>query len=82
MRSFLTVLGVVIGVVSVIVIAAILTGMRGSIISMVEEMGTSNIYAFHLSTSQITMNREEFQRKPLTVEDAEALLIDAAEHLP
>ena len=46
MRSFLTVLGVVIGVITVIVIASILTGMRGSIVSMVEEMGTSNIYAF------------------------------------
>ena len=75
MRSFLTVLGVVIGVITVIVIASILTGMRGSIISMVEEMGTSNIYAFHLTTGpHLSRDREEFQRKPLTVEDAEALL--------
>ncbi len=73
MRSFLTVLGVVIGVITVIVIASILTGMRGSIVSMVEEMGTSNIYAFHLTTGQLSMNREEFQRKPLTVENAKAL---------
>ncbi len=74
MRSFLTVLGVVIGVITVIVIASILTGMRGSIVSMVEEMGTSNIYAFHLTTGpHISRDREEFQRKPLTVEDAEAL---------
>ena len=73
MRSFLTVLGVVIGVITVIVIASILTGMRGSIVSMVEEMGTSNIYVFHLTTGQLSMNREEFQRKPLTVENAKAL---------
>ena len=75
MRSFLTVLGVVIGVITVIVIASILTGMRGSIVSMVEEMGTSNIYAFHLSTGpQINRDREEFRRKPLNVEDAAALM--------
>ena len=75
MRSFLTVLGVVIGVITVIVIASILTGMRGSIVSMVEEMGTSNIYAFHLSTGMhMNRDREEYQRPPLRVEDAEALL--------
>ncbi len=75
MRSFLTVLGVVIGVITVIVIASILTGMRGSIVSMVEEMGTSNIYAFHLTTGpHLSRDREEFQRKPLTVENAAALL--------
>ncbi|MFH1964676.1 MAG: ABC transporter permease, partial [Acidobacteriota bacterium] len=74
MRSSLTVLGVVIGVITVIVIASILTGMRGSIVSMVEEMGTSNIYAFHLTTGpHLSRDREEFQRKPLTVEDAAAL---------
>jgi hypothetical protein len=28
----------------------ILTGMRQSIVSIVEEYGTNNIYAFHLST--------------------------------
>jgi len=75
MRSFLTVLGVVIGVITVIVIASLLTGMRGSIVSMVEEMGTSNLWAFHLSTGpQMNRDREEYQRPPLRVEDAEALL--------
>ncbi len=75
MRSFLTVLGVVIGVITVIVIASLLTGMRGSIVSMVEEMGTSNIWAFHLSTGpQLNRDREEFQREPLRIEDAKALM--------
>ena len=50
MRSLLTVLGVIIGVLTVIVIASILTGMRQSIINLVEQYGTHNIYAFHLST--------------------------------
>ena len=49
-RSFLTILGIVVGVVTAIVVASILTGMRNSIVSIVEEYGTNNIYAFHLST--------------------------------
>ena len=53
-RSFLTVLGIVIGVMTAIVIASILTGMRQSIISIIEEYGTNNIYAFHLSTGPRT----------------------------
>ena len=47
-------LGIVIGVMAAIVIASILTGMRQSIISIIEEYGTNNIYAFHLSTGPRT----------------------------
>jgi putative ABC transport system permease protein len=49
-RSILTVLGIVVGVAVVVVVASILTGLRTTITSMVEEYGTNNIYAFHLST--------------------------------
>jgi putative ABC transport system permease protein len=74
-RSFLTVLGIVIGVMTVVAIASILTGMRNSIVSIVEEYGTNNIYAFHLSTGPRMGNRDrsEYQRKPLSLEDADAL---------
>ena len=80
MRSFLTVLGVIIGVLTVIVISSILTGMRQSIINLVEEYGTQNIYAFHLSTGPHVgrRDRQEWQRKPLTVEDAEAIRREAS----
>jgi putative ABC transport system permease protein len=75
LRSFLTVLGIVIGVTVVIVVATILTGLRGRIVSMVEEYGTNNIYAFHLSTGPRIgeRDRSEYMRKPLTPEDAEAI---------
>jgi putative ABC transport system permease protein len=78
-RSFLTVLGIVIGVMTVVAIASILTGMRNSIVSIVEEYGTNNIYAFHLSTGPRMGNRDrsEYQRKPLSVEDADALKVQA-----
>ena len=77
-RSFLTVLGIVIGVLTAIVIASLLTGMRQSIVAMIEEYGTNNIYAFHLSTGPRTgEDRSERTRKPLTVADAEAIKAQA-----
>ena len=73
-RSMLTILGIVVGIVTAIVVASILTGLRQSIVAMIEEYGTSNIYAFHLSTGFGDADRSERSRKPLTEEDAEAIL--------
>jgi putative ABC transport system permease protein len=73
-RSALTVLGIIIGIITAIVVASILTGMRRSIVSIFEEYGTNNIYAFHLSTGFGGSNRDERNRKPLTEDDAQALL--------
>jgi len=78
-RSFLTVLGIVIGILTAIVIASLLTGMRQSIVSMIEEYGTNNIYAFHLSTGPNTNeDRAERMRKPFVVADAEAIKTGAS----
>jgi putative ABC transport system permease protein len=80
LRSFLTVLGIVIGVVVVIAVASILTGLRGRIVSMVEDYGTNNIYAFHLSTGPRLGDRDrsEYMRKPLKPEDGEAIMRQAS----
>jgi putative ABC transport system permease protein len=72
-RSFLTVMGIVIGVMTAIVIASLLTGLRQNIVSMIEEYGTNNIYAFHLSTGFGPEDRAERSRKPLTIADADAI---------
>jgi len=78
-RSFLTVLGIVIGVFTAIVIASLLTGMRQSIVSIIEDYGTSNIYAFHLSTGPRTgEDRSERLRKPFVVADAVAIKLAPA----
>src|SRR2546430_6383062 len=78
-RSFLTVLGIVIGVMAAIVVASILTGMRQNIVAIIEEYGTNNIYAFHLTTGPRTStDRAERLRKPLTVADAEAIKLSAS----
>ena len=77
-RSVLTVLGIVIGVFTAIVIASLLTGMRQSIVNIIEEYGTNNIYAFHLSTGPRTgEDRAERLRKPFVFEDAETIKTQA-----
>jgi putative ABC transport system permease protein len=78
-RSFLTVLGIVIGVTVVIAVASILTGMRRNIVNMIEEYGTNNIYAFHLTTGPRMGDRDrsEYYRKPLTPADADAIRAQA-----
>jgi putative ABC transport system permease protein len=79
-RSTLTVLGIVVGLLVAILVAAVLTGMRGNIVRMVEEYGTNNIYAFHLTTGPQLGERDQAERtrKPLTPEDAEAVAAQAA----
>src|SRR5207302_7639871 len=79
-RSALTVLGIVIGVLVAIVVASILTGLRANIVKMVEEYGTNNIYAFHLTTGPQVGERDQSERarKPLTPEDAEAIAEQAS----
>jgi putative ABC transport system permease protein len=73
-RSALTVLGIIIGVSTVIAIASILTGLRENLVKLIQEYGTDNIYAFHLSTGfTINRDREERTRKPLTEDDAVAV---------
>jgi len=77
-RSSLTILGIVIGLITGIVVFSILNGMRQSIVSIIEEYGSNNIYAFHLSTGFGPPNRDERNRKPLTDDDATAILAQSS----
>jgi len=73
-RSFLTVLGIIIGIVVVILVGSILTGLKKDLVTQVEEFGANTIFAFHMST--MSMGRrpgEEIKRKPLTIDDAKAI---------
>ena len=56
LRSVLTIFGVVIGVLVVVVVASILTGMRRNIVDG-QEYGTSNIFAFHLAPAPARATR-------------------------
>ncbi len=74
-RSFLTILGIVVGVSVVIVIASLISGVKASLVSSIEELGANNILAFHrnLAITGGRASQEERMRKPLTIEDAQAI---------
>lgn len=75
LRSFLTVFGVVIGVITVMLIASIISGIDVSVKKEVESFGTRSIFISKFSPGiQVgRRSREERMRKELTYEDAIAL---------
>ena len=74
-RAFLTVLGIVVGVSTVVVIASMLSGVKDSVVSSIEDLGTNNIIAFHLDIAGTggRPSRKEIMRKPLTIADGQAI---------
>jgi len=75
LRSFLTVFGVVIGVITVMLIASIISGIDVSITKEVESFGTRSIFIskFTPGIHVGRRSREERMRKELTYDDAVAL---------
>ena len=75
LRSFLTVFGVVIGVITVMLIASIISGIDVSVKKEVESFGTRSIYIskFNPGIRIGRLSREERMRKELTYDDAIAL---------
>lgn len=75
LRSFLTVLGVVIGVVTVMAIASIISGIDYAVTKQVESFGTNSIFItkFESGVRFGPPTREERMRKSLTYEDAVAI---------
>jgi len=76
-RSFLTVLGVVIGVTVAIVVTSILLGFEDSVQASFNEFGVNNLFVFKFEQGfRGRLTQEERQRKPLTFEDAMAIRND------
>jgi putative ABC transport system permease protein len=74
LRSFLTILGVVIGTTTVIVIAAFVSGIDSQVAKEIESFGTRSIYIFKFDPGfNINPSAEERQRKPISYEDAMAI---------
>ncbi len=75
LRSFLTVFGVVIGVITVMLIASIISGIDVSVRKEVESFGTRSIYIskFNPGIHIGRLSREERMRKELTYDDAVAI---------
>jgi putative ABC transport system permease protein len=75
MRSFLTVLGVVIGITALLSVVSILMGVYGDVNAYLSDYGTDTLFIFRFDPGIHTgrLTPEERARKPLTLEDAEAI---------
>jgi putative ABC transport system permease protein len=75
LRSFLTIVGVVIGVITVMLISSVISGIDTAFKKEIESFGTRSIflYKFDIGIRTSAPTREERMRKPLTMDDAEAL---------
>ncbi len=74
-RSFLTVLGVVIGTATVIGVASLAKGLEAGMKEQIEQFGTNVAFVsrFGGGPRHSELTEEERQRKPITIEDALAL---------
>ena len=71
-RSFLTVLGVIIGTGTIIAVGSILAGLDGAVTGVIRSMGTNTAVVFKMRMGPNFGGRtaEERNRKPLTYENA------------
>src|SRR6476659_6921484 len=72
LRSFLTVLGVIIGTGAVIGVGSIIAGLGGAITGLMRSMGPDTIIVTK-TAAMGNATREERRRKPLTYEDSRAV---------
>ena len=73
-RSALAILGVVIGIVTVVVVASSLVGLRNSIALLFRELGTDNLFAYHLNGEPYSAPTEfDVARPQLRPEDVAQL---------
>lgn len=75
-RSFLTVLGVMIGTAAVIAVGSLVSGLQQDVTSQIEQFGTNTAFISRLPMGMDRnreLTEEERKRKPLTAEDALAI---------
>src|SRR5512146_2587503 len=72
LRSFLTVLGVIIGTGAVIGVGSIISGLDGAISNLMRSFGPNTIIVTK-TPAMGEATREERRRKPLTFENSQAL---------
>ena len=72
-RSFLTVLGVLIGVATIILVASILVGLESEVTTLANQFGTETLYVYKWEVGTGPPTPEMWRRKPLTYEDGLAV---------
>ncbi|HEY5992760.1 MAG TPA: ABC transporter permease, partial [Candidatus Udaeobacter sp.] len=78
LRSMLTILGVSVGVVTVMFMVSIIQGLNKAFAAQIESLGSNTIWALKFDPSfGHQPNAEELHRKELTIEDADAIRRDA-----
>jgi putative ABC transport system permease protein len=74
LRSTLAILGVIIGIVTVVLVASILANVRNSVALLFRELGTENVFAYHRSGDPYQPPSEkEARRRPLEPGFADAV---------
>jgi putative ABC transport system permease protein len=69
MRSALTILGIVIGVMTVITISSVINGLNTSVATMVEQFGTNVLWIFRFPVIGVRPTAEMLARKQMTYDD-------------
>ena len=73
LRSFLTVLGVIIGTGTIIGVGSIIAGLDGAITGVLRSFGTNTAIVFKFPIGFHNVTVDEARRKPLTYEDGLAI---------
>jgi putative ABC transport system permease protein len=73
LRSGLTILGIVIGVTTVITISSIINGLNNRVADFADSLGTNVFWIFHLPFGPQKLTSEQLTRKKLTIEDTLAV---------
>jgi putative ABC transport system permease protein len=73
LRSGLTVLGIVIGVTTVITISSVINGLNNRVSDWVSSLGSNVFWVFHMPVIGVRPTTEQLTRKKLTLDDVMAL---------
>ncbi len=73
LRSGLTVLGIVIGVATVITISSVINGLNNRVSDWVSSLGSNVIWVFHMPVIGVRPTTEMLARRKLTLDDVMAL---------
>ncbi|MGA2535237.1 MAG: ABC transporter permease [Terracidiphilus sp.] len=73
LRSGLTILGIVIGVTTVITISSVINGLNNRVSDFVSSLGSNVFWVFHLPVIGVRPTMEQLARKKLTIDDVIAL---------